>query len=262
MYCTAIAFTVLVIALISASIQDRRSREVSDAHWLVICITGIAVMAAAAFSEPSAERIMICIGSVMIAVNILHDREWPAHREILVNILAVLMFVIPAVTAYGDPFVKASLVIPISYTIFVAMFFTGTIKGGADVKCLISLAILFPYYPEMFGYPLVGIPGYPITLAMSFPLAVLLHASLFSVSAMLLVIIRNMIRGDVKMPNMLIGYKMNISHAEHSHVWPMKGETDPDVDGRIWVTPKIPFIIPITAAVMFVAFIGNLVFII
>ena len=262
MYCTATAFTVLMITLISASIQDHRSREVSDVHWRAICAAGIILMAVAALPAPSPERAMVCIGSAMITANILHDREWPLHREIAFNIVTMLMFIVPAITAYGDPFVRDSLVIPVSYLIFVVMFFTGAIKGGADVKCLISIAILFPHYPEMLGCPLIGIPGYPITLVMSFPMAVLLFASLFSVSAMLSVIIRNLIRGDTKMPNMLIGYKMNRSDTEHSHIWPMKGETGSDADDRIWVTPKIPFIIPITAAAVFVAFIGNPIFLI
>jgi len=262
MYITA-AFLIMIVTLVSASVQDIRSREVSDVHWWAICATGIALMVIAALSAPSAARVMICAGSVMITVNTLHDREWSASREITFNIIAAIMFIVPMITAYDDPFVRNSLTIPLSYLIFVVMFFTGAIKGGADAKCLISLAILFPMYPAMFGYPLIGVPGYPITLIMPFPMAVLLHASLFSISAMAFVIIRNIIRGDTKMPNMLIGYRMDGQEAEHSHVWPMKdGGTSSDADGMIWVTPKIPFIVPITAAVIFVAFVGNLIFLI
>jgi len=263
MYVTAAAFIITFTVLISASIQDRRSREVSDVHWVIMCATGIAIMLFAAISEPSVERIMICVGSAMMAVNILHDKERSPFREILLNAIAMLMFFLPAVTAYGDPFIRDSMVIPISYIIFLAMFFTGAIKGGADVKCLISLAIAFPMYPMMFGYPLINIPGYPITMVMSFPLAVLLHASLFSIFAIVPIIIRNVIRKDTKMPNMLFGYKMNRYDAENSHVWPMKDHGTEREDGeRIWVTPKIPFIIPITAAFIFVALAGNLIFLI
>jgi len=260
---TLIAFAVLMATLVSASVQDGRSREVSDAHWLVICIIGVAVMLIAVSEHVTPERIMVCIGAAMIAANILHDREWPAYREILFNAATLIMFIIPAVMAYDDPFVRDSLAIPLSYVIFLVMFFTGAIKGGADAKCLISVAILFPVYPIMFGYPLIGVPGYPVTLIMSFPLAVLLHASLFSISAMLFVIVRNLIRGDTKMPNMLIGYRMDRSDADHSHVWPMTDCHGSDAaDEKIWVTPKIPFIIPITAAVIFVTFIGNIIFLI
>jgi preflagellin peptidase FlaK len=261
MYVTATAFIITFMVLISASIQDRRSREVSDIHWVVICATGIAMMFFAAISEISAARVMICIGSVMIAVNILHDAERPLFHELSFNTVALLMFLVPAITAYGDPFVRDSMVIPISYMIFVIMFFTGAIKGGADVKCLISLAIAFPMYPIMFGYPLIGVPGYPITMLMSFPLAVLLCASLFSISAMIPIIIRNLIRKDTRMPNMLFGYTMNGCDVKDSHVWVMKNCEDTN-DERIWVTPKIPFIIPITAAFVFVALVGNLIFLI
>ena len=263
MYVTASAFIITFIVLISASIQDRRSREVSDIHWKIICAAGIATLLFETISEPSAARIMICAGAAIITVNILHGAERPPYVEISLNVIAMMMFIVPAAIAYGDPFVTASAVIPISYLIFIVMFFTGTIKGGADVKCLISLAILFPMYPLMFGYPLIGIPGFPVTVVMSFPLAVLLHASLFSIFAMIPIIIRNLIRKDTRMPNMLFGYKMNRCDVKDSHVWPMKiaAEEYPD-DERIWVTPKIPFMIPITAAFIFVAFAGNLIFLI
>jgi len=259
MYVVA-AFVITAMVLISASIQDHRSREVSDIHWMIICATGIVMMSFTAISEPSAERIMICAGSAIITVNILHNAERSPHAEILFNAVALLMFVVPAMTAYEDPFIRDSMVIPISYVLFVVMFLTGTIKGGADVKCLISLAMVFPIYPMMFGHPLIDVPGYPITMVMSFPLAVLLHASLFSISAMIPLIIRNLVRKDTRMPNMLFGYRMNKNDAENSHIWPMKDRGGDINDERIWVTPKIPFIIPIAAAFVFVTFIGNLLF--
>jgi prepilin signal peptidase PulO-like enzyme (type II secretory pathway) len=53
---------------------------------------------------------------------------------------------------------------------------------------------------------------------------------------------------------------MNADDVSSAHVWPT-GDT-PDSDGRIWVTPKIPFIVPITAAALFVTFIGNIMFLI
>jgi prepilin signal peptidase PulO-like enzyme (type II secretory pathway) len=52
---------------------------------------------------------------------------------------------------------------------------------------------------------------------------------------------------------------MDASRVSDSHVWPMRDEVAAD-DGKIWVTPKIPFIVPITFAVFFVALFGNVLF--
>jgi prepilin signal peptidase PulO-like enzyme (type II secretory pathway) len=76
---------------------------------------------------------------------------------------------------------------------------------------------------------------------------------------------------------MLLGYRIDAGEAEELYVWPMaekkKKGAPPDTgadaapapengDGKIWVTPKIPFILPITAAVIITAVIGNVIFLI
>jgi len=169
------------------------------------------------------------------------------------------MFIYPVMTAMDDGFVVSSLAVPICYLLFVVLFYGGVIKGGADVKCLISLAIVFPMYPVLYGYPVIGIPEPILSSIVSFPLTVLLYASLFSLLLMVPLMIRNIRLGDTRFPNMLIGYRMSSEDVEAHHVWPMDGKEDAE-DGKVWVTPKIPFIIPITAAVIFTVLIGNVIF--
>jgi len=245
---------------VSASVHDVRTREVPDMHWIVIGMTGAAAAIAAMSSDVTTERIMVCVGSAMILFDILYEREWPAHLTALFYGTMAMMFAIPLMTALGDPFVKASMTVPACFVLFLALFFGGVIKGGADAKCMIVLAMMFPVYPEMFGFPVIGIPD-AVSVFVPFAPAVLFHASLFSAIAFIPVIARNAIRGDTKFPNMFIGCRMDAERVENSHVWPMRGCATED-DGKVWAVPQIPFIVPITAAVLFVAFVGNTVFLI
>ena len=93
-------------------------------------------------------------------------------------------------------------------------------------------------------------------------------------------LIINLIRGDREFPLMFAGYRMDIGRAEHAHVWPLEdvsdGETvrcisgfeDPEVidrfrasgRDRIWVTPIIPFLMPIALSFAIIVFLGNPLF--
>jgi len=256
---TAACILVTTAALMSASVQDIRSREVSDIHWMIVGTAGIAAMLIAAISEMmTAGRLTVCIGSAMILFDVLYEREWKKSRNTLFYAAMASMFVIPMITSFDDPFVMASLSVPLCFIVFVAMYFGGIIKGGADVKCLVTLAMTFPAYPELFGYPMIGVPSSILPLLLPFAAAVLFYASLFAVLAMMPVIFRNVMRGDTKMPNMFLGHRAPVDNVT-GYVWHMGGDEE---DGKVWVIPKIPFIVPITAAVLFTAFIGNVFFLI
>ena len=92
---------------------------------------------------------------------------------------------------------------------------------------------------------------------------------------------RNLIKGDRKFPQMLIGYVKPISSVDEEKEWPIQDIIDGEVvirtrpadDGavqrlkeagaeNIWVTPIIPFIIPLTVAYVIVLLIGNPFFLI
>ncbi|MDR0778559.1 MAG: hypothetical protein LBE48_03875 [Methanomassiliicoccaceae archaeon] len=259
---TVITFIVLLTVLASASVQDLKKREVSDTHWIILCAFSVIMMI---ITMPdhffTAERMMICAGSAMIAFDILYDREWSLRLNIIFYAALAAMFVIPMITASDDSFIISSMTIPVCYVLFLLLFLTGAIKGGADVKCMISIAIIFPSYPLLFGHPLIEVPGTMISAVFSFPIAVLFLAAVLSILLMVPIAVRNIIRNDTEFPRMFTGYRMDPKDAANSHVWPMDMGTAADGE-KIWVTPKIPFIVPITIAVIFIAFIGNVLFMI
>jgi len=89
----------------------------------------------------------------------------------------------------------------------------------------------------------------------------------------------NLLRRDVRFPVMLFGTRMTVEDARKKHVWPMERVVNgavrttlfPRSDDeagwehlcqagveRPWVTPKVPFLIPLTLALPFSLLMGNL----
>jgi len=166
---------------------------------------------------------------------------------------------------------------------FYVLYQLRILHGGADAKAMMAIAILVPFYPYFFSFPLLQPSPERVASAMElfFPFAflVLMNSVIFIVWVFLAILIYNSTKGDFGFPEMLLGYKMDIREVEKKFVWPMervvKGERvmvlfpkrhddeslkklkDLGVK-RIWVTPKIPFILFLTVGFVISAFIGNL----
>jgi len=275
-----IRFAVVIAVMVSASISDWRKREASDVHWIVLGAFGVACMIYSAFQGPiGIEHAMIISGTAMILIDILWDRERRMSVSVLFYAVMAAMFVLPLISSSGDPDIVEFMTIPAAFLIFVGMFFAGILRGGADVKCLIVLAIVFHAYPSFSGFPMIAVPGNGVQLIFQFPLMVLFHAALFSLSVGVFYVVVNIMRGDTEIPYMFTGFRMKTSDAKTAHVWPMQTVVDgkvirttraqdPEVifelesagEERIWVTAMIPFLIPITVSIIFVTLIGNLLF--
>ena len=269
---------ITMAVMLSASCFDWRFREVPDIHWWVLGLSGIALTALSLSDSMDVRIAMMLVGSVMILFYILFDAE-PAPIITAVYCLAMAaMFIYPAVTAFGDSDVKRLLAIPICFVLFYLMYMFGVLRGGADAKCLMVLAMMFQTYPAIGDLPLIGIPPLDIQMVFSFPIAVLFHAALFSFAWLFWTVIRKIYRRDdpVEMYT-LSWYRMSIDEARRSHVWPkqdavggmivnVKGIPEDGALDRleaagakdVWVTPIIPFMVPITAAIAFVLIVGSL----
>ena len=269
---------ITMAVMLSASCFDWRFREVPDIHWWVLGLSGIALTALSLSDSMDVRIAMMLIGSVMILFYILFDAEPAPIISAVYCITMAAMFIYPAVTAFGDPDVKRLLAIPICFVLFYLMYMFGVLRGGADAKCLMVLAMMFQTYPAIGDLPLIGIPPLDIQMIFSFPIAVLFHAALFSFAWLFWTVIRKIYRRDdpVEMYT-LSWYRMSIDEARRSHVWPkqdavggmivnVKGIPEDGALDRleaagakdVWVTPIIPFMVPITAAIAFVLIVGSL----
>ena len=268
--------TILVMA--SASYFDWRFRTVPDIHWWVLGLSGIAFTAASLADGMRAEWLMMLAGAFLILIFILLDAEFSRTVTFLMLAAMAVLFVYPAVTSFDDPAVKRLLVIPVCFVIFYILFSGGILRGGADAKCLMVMGMMFQTYPEIWGMPLIPLPAFNIQVIFSFPIAVLFHAALFSFAWLFWTVIRKIYRRtDPVQMYTLSWYRMSIEEARRSHVWPkqdavggmivnVRGIPDEGALDRleaagakdVWVTPIIPFMVPILAAVVFIITVGSL----
>jgi preflagellin peptidase FlaK len=153
--------------------------------------------------------------------------------------------------------------------------------GGADAKALIAVAITFPYYPhlEVAG---LWLPLTDVTRSIVFGLAVFGNALVLNLAVPIGILIYNLLTvpsGELYSSpfNSFMGYMARIEGLKGKHVRLMyryyeeegqikrrralggveiddkayddllKWKRDGRIGERVWVTPKIPFLIPITA---------------
>ncbi|MCK4902890.1 MAG: prepilin peptidase, partial [Thermoplasmatales archaeon] len=151
--------------------------------------------------------------------------------------------------------------IPIMIALVYVLFQLRLIFGGADAKALMAIAILVPLAPAISQLPLWGKSLMPASWFI-FSNSVLLF--LFIPLSLLLF---NIARRNIQLPYALLGYKMDIKKAREKFVWPLEKivdgkrkfaympknfEIEDELDefekngiSKIWVTPKIPFMIPL-----------------
>jgi preflagellin peptidase FlaK len=142
------------------------------------------------------------------------------------------------------------------------LFWRFRLFGGADAKGLMVLALLLPAasgpvpVPPVLGGLMLG----SLLAGVGVPVALLAW---------------NLLHGRLVLPAALIGVPMNLEAARRAHVWPMQ-EPVPGEPGRLrwrylrhvgsdaqarldalaaagvrrpWVTPKVPFMLPLTVGV-------------
>jgi preflagellin peptidase FlaK len=147
------------------------------------------------------------------------------------------------------------------------MIYILNIFGGADIKALIAISILTPSWPEMAIMP------YSASIYF-FPLVIFNNSLILYLSIPLYYCLYNLIKRNCEWPYCFLGYKINAKKALKKYVWPMEAIKNgkkfktifPDKNQKIedfgndmiWVTPKIPFIIPLLGGFITAFFIGDI----
>ncbi|MDR2846518.1 MAG: hypothetical protein LBV63_04465 [Candidatus Methanoplasma sp.] len=275
----ALAITVPVLA--SAGLSDWKKREVSDIHWAVAGMSGLLLFTLYSLAESGVRWEYFCLAAAtaMVLADILWDKEW--NPIIFYSVMAVL-FVVPLYSNAGDPLNTAWASIPLCYLVVMGMYMFGIVRGGADAKCVIVLSMLFPIYPSLFVLPLIPVPTGVASEIFVPAISVLFLAALFSISLVIYFAAVNIRNGD-RGRHLLSGFRMAIDDAERSKVWPVEDVVDGAVvfshisdentsevysrlrnanAEKVWVTPMIPFIIPLYAATVFIVLVGNPIFLI
>jgi len=168
------------------------------------------------------------------------------------------------------------LFIPIMIGLVYAFFQMRLIFGGADAKALMAIAILTPLEPSINQFPLWSGSFMP------FSWSIFSNSIIIFLFIPISLLIFNIAKRDIQFPFVFLGYKLDIKTARKKFVWPLERlvdgkrkfvympnsfEVDDEYDvfekngiPKVWVTPKIPFMIPLFIGFIIAFIIGDILF--
>ena len=268
---TALWVAVPAVVLVHAAVCDMRTREVPDWHWAAIGLIGPILCLL------SVQGLSVCVplGSAMLTVCMLSERL-DGFRAVPVIAASAALMSVPVLTEDSGWARYAGLSALAMYLLFYAMYATGLLRGGADAKCLMSLALAFPVYPVSDPLPILWAVDQPESLVVNPSMSVTVVSLALSLSSVLYVLGVN-IREGYRGRRMLTAFPIDVGRARAAFVWPVEmvadGVTVPcrDYDSkegildelesagvsRVMVTPMIPFVVPATVSFAVVVLLGS-----
>lgn len=240
-------------AMAVAAAFDVRSRQVPDSCWAIMCASGIAASCICGGTLPA---LLSAVSAAFVAAWVLCDRL-SGIRSMLAVIPALLL----SVAAYAvDPGAGAqSAITVVMVALFYILYRTGVVRGGADAKCLMSVAIVYPVYPSSGAVPILWDAPMQAAAVLNPSVSVMASALALSMLWGIPVVVCNVRAGriDRRMFHVL---RMPAEKARGAFVWPVDGDAvlydRSDAEeflrragpGDVRVTPMIPFVLPLFAA--------------
>ena len=263
------------LAMLFAAYSDMRTREISDLYWKFIGAIGVAGWVLIALSEGTfgIPAGLAAIAQILFLVSVLCETRIDGT---VLEIASVILALIPAALPGGT--IEYS--VPVFFCVlFHVLYSIGIVRGGADAKALMAISIAIPVYPEL-GFGVFS--GNGVLESLMVPsFSVLFLASVLSVAGCAVYCtVRN---HGVSVPGFYCGYMMPVADVCSSFVWPAEDIVDgkrcrcsiPE-EGKnveicdrfrslglseIYVTPMVPFVVPIAFSLIFVLLFGSPMFI-
>ena len=175
------------------------------------------------------------------------------------------------------------LTMPAMIVVAHGMYEFGLLRGGADAKAVMALALLFPgVYPAVGPLPLLKpVPAAAPILVVVFPFAfvVLVNSALLFLVVPLAFLARNLAAGGAKLPRALFGYRVpldgvpkyawlmdRIEDGKPVHTYFPRRAEDREEQLRllrehgfekVWVTPQLPFVTAMLVGFVLAVVVGN-----
>jgi len=269
-----------------ASFLDVKTRKVPNIYWIGLGVAGLALILVQLYvDEMPIEYLLVFVPILAILADVYMGSEEETTKAKLTTfgkyVLAVGSILVLACQYGSDEYFQHLLAIPIIMLFVVIMYMLDIVRGGADAKALISLSILFPFYPAFGSLPLVHGETSAADTLLPFSFSILFNAAVIVALTPLAYLARNLSRREFVFPFGLLGYKLNTTEIENKHVWLMESITDgklvthvrprrredqkADIEllassghKRVWVTPKIPFIVPMLVSLVLTTIVGNI----
>ena len=203
-------------------------------------------------------------------------------------------FILYDLMRLGLPYLVRNVLTFIFIFIFVYVLFQLGAFGGADAKVLMVISLIIPMFPDIMvagtQLPINGVPPLGLFAFSVFGNSVILTV-VVPIGLFLYNLLHNPLKENLRHPlYMLIGYRTPVSKLEKGHIRMIDSysETEDGIsfgftragteltsnviaelkgylrDGRmndsVWVTPGLPFMIPITAGFITAVVFGDLIF--
>jgi len=282
--------------LLIAAVSDVRTRRVRDPLWIALGSIGLIFLAVQLSLDPSDLATPALLGSAAILFYAIffgaplfdEDGFHPRPLRLVLFTLAAVLLVTPAAThvARGENLSQRTLELysmPVMVIVYQLFYRARLLHGGADAKALIALSLLVPTYPDMSPFPLFGAdPRVEGMLRVVFPVSLVIwvNAAVLFLAVPIVLLAVNGIRRDLAFPQAFLGYRVRTDSIPR-HAWLMekidrrgdhvlvlfpKRGGDPAADlmrlreagvDRVWVTPQIPFMVPLLGGFLLAFLVGN-----
>ncbi len=229
----------------------------------------------------------LCIGSCLLVYGSYSDLR---TREVS-NVVWLVMAVSGVFLASVELFMGSLSLFQVLKSLIVGAIFVFLLYilnfGGADVKAIISLSLLFPNFPLFsalhFHLPVMGVPPLDI-----FVLSMLTNSLLFALLSPISLFLYNSLRKNFS-PLMFLGWKVEISELRRKKNFKLMHEIEEESGKKkyiwggiepteetlsrleelerkkrvkeVWITPELPFIVYLTAGFFTAAFYGDFIFV-
>lgn len=280
--------------LVVAAASDLRTRRVRNPLWIGLGTLGLVVLAVELLVESAPWPAWSLAGSaallfyaVFFGRPLFDDNGFHLRPGRIALFLAAAAMWIASLSLAGTlassvPIVQLASM-PAMVVLYQLMLRGRLLTGGADAKCLIALTLLVPTYPEASPFPVFTAdprvqPAFQAIFPFSF--VVLVDAAVLQLVVPVGLFIYNLVHGDIGIQSFL-GYRVPLDpfpkhvrlmeritdRGEHVVVLRPKRDSDPTPEiaklrsagvQRAWVTPWIPFMVPLLGGFLLAFFMGNL----
>lgn len=273
-----------------ASFLDWKTRRVGNIFWMALSAIAIVLLVAqVAVDEAPLEYLLVLIPVIAILADVYGQSEEAQgglrFAPLVLYAIAVVTTLYLAYLWMDDRYFAHLLTVPVMMIAIVVMYMFDIVRGGADAKALMALSIMFPFYPVIGELPLFAANDPFADVLFPFAFVILVTAAIIVAFMPIVFAVRNLSKGEFSFPYAFFGYRLDAEEARKSQVWLMERMEDgvhrrytrPRGDERLseeidklvaaghrrpWVTPKVPFIIPMTAAFLLTVTLGSVLVVI
>lgn len=179
----ALRVVAAVCVLAYASVLDLRTRRVDNRSWILLSVLGGGLLSAQVYlDEKPLEYLAILVPIVLILLDIFIEtklsEKGARNLAVAQYASAIIILVLLSLQYGGDDYFQHLIAVPAMMLFVVLLYMLDAIRGGADAKALISLAILFPFYPVIGELPILRAETAPFEVFIPFAFSVLVTAAI------------------------------------------------------------------------------------